>query len=142
MTIRNLIRRPIIKLPPTASCTDAAAVMRDQRVGAVLVSDADVLLGIITDRDIVTRVVGDRLDARAVTLDQVMTRNPVYLPDSCSLDVALRTMRELGIRRVPVMGGDKIEGMLSLDDVLVSLGRQLAEVGNVAGEATGRSKSS
>lgn len=135
MSIHSLVRRPIEKLSPSATCAAAAALMRDQRVGAVVVADGEALLGIVTDRDLVLRVVAEGLDPKSVTLHEVMTRNPVYLPSSCSVEAALRTMRELGVRRIPVTHGTKIEGMLSLDDVLASLGRQLSEAADVVSEA-------
>lgn len=132
MSIRDFIRRPLATLPATASCADAAVLMRDQGIGAVAVSDGARLLGIVTDRDLVVRVMAQGKSADAVALGQAMSQNPVYLPSDASIESALGTMRELGVRRIPTVDHDgKLEGMLSMDDLLASLGRQLAALGGV-----------
>jgi CBS domain-containing protein len=134
MSIRDLIRRPLEALPATASCAEAALLMRDQRVGSIAVSDGRKLLGIVTDRDLVMRVMATGRSAQAVSLSEVMSQNPVYLPADSSIDSALATMRELGVRRIPIVDTEgRLDGMLSMDDLVASLGKQLAVLAQAMG---------
>jgi CBS domain-containing protein len=58
-----------------------------------------------------------------------MTRNPLIVAENCSLDATLAFMRDAGVRRVPVVGeNDRLVGVLSLDDVVEKLARQLNDI--------------
>jgi len=113
----------------------AARLMRERHVGFLvavesMTSDADLkVIGVLTDRDIVVTVVAKEADARTLKVGDIMTRNPLLVSDSCPLEVALRHMRDSGVRRVPVVGGrTQLVGVLSLDDVLDALAGELNDV--------------
>ena len=91
--------------------------MRDRRVGAVLVADADRrLLGIFTGRDAVCRVLAEAKDAARVTLGDVMTGDPETLSPRKSAIDALRMMRDGGYRHLPVVEDGQIVGIVSKGD--------------------------
>ena len=71
--IDRLLRRPVKTLPPEATCQEAAALMRDENVGAVVVSEDRRPLGVVTDRDLVVRVVAPGEDAPRALVRDVMT---------------------------------------------------------------------
>ncbi len=106
----------------STSIVEAARLMRDNHVGAVVVmSDASPHrpVGIITDRDIVVRVVAQAEQKTVVSLQQVMTTNLVFAPVSMSINEAIDLMREHGIRHLPVEGTDQgLRGIVSFDDLL------------------------
>jgi len=129
MPIEQLIRRPARTLPPDASCADAAVVMRDENIGAVVVSDAGRPLGVVTDRDLAVRVIAPGRDPQRVRLREVMSGDPIFLSGERGLDQVIQTMRDLGIRRVPVVDADgKLRGLVSMDDLLVLLASQLGDL--------------
>jgi CBS domain-containing protein len=129
MSVQELIRRPVETLPPTASCVAAAELMRDMRVGSVVVTEEGRPIGIVTDRDLAVRVLAEARDATRVTLREVMSAHPIFLSVESTVEEALRTMREMGVRRLPIVDRGKLAGVLSMDDVLMSLGRQLGLIG-------------
>lgn len=132
MRIEELMQRPAETLPPTASCSDAAAMMRDQRVGSVVVIEHERPIGIVTDRDLVLRVMAEQRDPNHISVRAVMSGYPVLCAKVSSLADALRTMRGAGVRRIPVVDADGcIAGMLSLDDVLIKLGREIGRLSEV-----------
>ena len=109
-------QRPLT-LGPTATVKHACACMRDRRVGAVLVTDAEQrLLGIFTGRDAVCRVLALGLDAAATTLEQVMTADPDTMPPGKTAIEALRLMHDGGYRHLPVIENGKIVGIVSKGD--------------------------
>ncbi len=104
-------------LPETASVQEACRIMRDRKIGAILVTGQDGrLAGIVTGRDMVGRVLANALDPKTTQLGAVMTANPDTLgPNAHAID-ALRLMRDGGYRHVPILDGGVIVGIVSLFD--------------------------
>jgi CBS domain-containing protein len=91
--------------------------MRDRRVGAVLVTEADErLLGIFTGRDAVHRVLAEGKSAARTKLAAVMTRDPDTMPPGKTAIDALRLMEYGRYRHVPIVDGGKVVGIVSRFD--------------------------
>jgi len=87
-------------------------------------------VGIITDRDIAIRIVAEGRDP-TVTAADVMTYDPVVVAADESIETAAYKMRKHGVRRLPVVTGDgAIAGMVTADDLVMLLGRELADLGH------------
>lgn len=123
MTNRNVVeivrRQHPAMLPDYATVQQACQLMRERRIGAVLVTDAaGHLIGLFTGRDAVTRVGAEARDAAHTPLGEVMTARPDTLgPDATAID-ALRMMRDSGYRHLPILDGTKVVGILSQGDFL------------------------
>jgi CBS domain-containing protein len=109
-------QRPVT-LPISATVQKACQLMRERRVGAILVTGGgSALVGVFTGRDAVSRVVAEALDPKSTLLGVVMTGQPDTLaPTSKAID-ALRMMRDGGFRHLPVVDGKKIVGIVSFGD--------------------------
>ena len=106
-----------VTLPPDATVRDACQCMRDRRVGAVLVTEADQrLLGIFTGRDAVHRVLAEGMSAARTKLAAVMTRDPDTMPPGKSAIEALRLMEYRRYRHVPIVNDGKVVGIVSRFD--------------------------
>lgn len=106
----------------TDTLVDAARKMRDLDVGALpICGEDDRLAGMITDRDIVVSCVADGGDPSGTTVEQFAGEKPVTIGADDSVDEALRTMTEHGVRRLPVIGGHDLIGILSQADVAKNL---------------------
>ena len=129
MAIEELLRRPVETLSPDATCAEAAVLMRDANIGTVVVAAGSKPLGMVTDRDLALRVVAERQDPEKVLLREVMSGEPVFLSGSRGIDQVVRVMCDLSIRRVIVVDdeGDLV-GLVSMDDLLILLGDQLASL--------------
>lgn len=117
--IPDVIQNQTLTLVPAGMpVSDAARLMRERNIAAVMITDGPVLMGIMTERDITRRVVADGLNPVTTPVGQVMTANPDTLgPDDRPLD-ALKLMQERGFRHIPVVsahGG--LLGMLSIRDL-------------------------
>lgn len=112
-------------MTPGAECVgenetlvDAARKMRDLDVGALPISGEDNRLkGILTDRDIVVRCIADAGDPATVTAGQLGQGKPVTIGVDDSIDEALKTMSKHQVRRLPVIDGQDLVGMLSQADI-------------------------
>lgn len=97
---------------------DVARKMRDLDVGALpICGEDDRLKGMITDRDIAVGCVAAGGDPTTATVAEFAGDKPVTIGADDSLEEALRTMREHGVRRLPVIDGHDLVGMLSQADV-------------------------
>jgi CBS domain-containing protein len=97
---------------------DAARKMRDLGVGALpICGEDDRLHGMVTDRDIVVRCVAEGGDPSSVKVEELAEGKPVTIGADDSVTEALRTMKEHGVRRLPVIDGHKLVGMVSQADV-------------------------
>jgi CBS domain-containing protein len=91
--------------------------MRERRVGAVLVTEADQrLLGIFTGRDAVYRVVAEGKSAARTKLAEVMTRDPDTMPPGKTAIEALRLMEDGRYRHLPIVEDGKVVGIVSRFD--------------------------
>jgi len=108
-------RRPVT-LPGSATVQQACVLMRDRRIGAVLVTTSEgVLEGIFTGRDAV-RLLAEGHNPAHTHLYAVMTREPVVMaPDQRAMD-ALHLMQDGGFRHVPVVADGKVLGVASAAD--------------------------
>jgi CBS domain-containing protein len=96
---------------------DAAALMRDQDIGDVLVQDDGGQLGIVTDRDIVTRAVAAGRDPEDVRLGEICTTNVRTVTVDTPVDEVIRLMSDASVRRIPVCEGSRPVGIVALGDL-------------------------
>jgi CBS domain-containing protein len=126
MPIERLIKRPVQSLPPDASCADAARLMRDANVGSVVVTRDGRPLGIITDRDLAVRVIADGVDAERLPIGEIMSGEPIFLSSERDIAQVVAIMRDLGVRRIPIVDAEgMLSGVVSLDDLVLLLADQL-----------------
>lgn len=121
----RLVRHAMTESPKHLSGSmnayDAAGIMANFDVGAVPVVDVDgALTGIVTDRDLVLRVLAARRLPHEVTLDEVATKNTVKVSPDMTVSEARDLMAEHRVRRLPVMKGDELVGIISLGDVALA----------------------
>ena len=104
-------------LAPGTTVRDAARIMAQRHIGAVMVTEGDRLLGIFTERDLAKKVVASSLDPDKVTIGDTMTPDPDTIAPDGTADDALRMMRDHGYRHLPVMREARIVGMVSVRDL-------------------------
>jgi CBS domain-containing protein len=102
--------------------TDAARKMRDLGVGALPICGEDNRLkGMLTDRDITVRCVAEGKDPSTVKVAELAEGKPVTIGADDSLEEAMRTMTEHDVRRLPVIDGHELVGMISQADISQNL---------------------
>jgi CBS domain-containing protein len=137
MNVGKACQRNVVTVRRSEELTKAVQLMRERHIGYLVVVEPEVgfgsqrPVGVLTDRDILVTVIAREADPRALRVDDVMTQQPLTVGETEPIDQALREMRRIGVRRVPVVGArGELVGILSLDDVLDVLA---AELQNVAG---------
>ena len=102
---------------PQDSVIDAAKLMASEDVGPIPIVEGENLVGIVTDRDIVIRVVAEGRDARATTLGEIASTDIATVSPDDDLDRAIEVMGSKQIRRIPVVEGQRIIGIVAQADV-------------------------
>ncbi len=117
----------LICIEAGVSVCEAAQIMAENRIGALLVTKKDKLEGIITERDLLVKVVARAKDVKKTAVGDVMTKKPQCVnPDDLASD-ALEKMRKEGFRHLPVVDGHRIVGMVSIRDLYASAKDQLED---------------
>lgn len=121
------VRRSSVGIRPDQTIHEAAALMDQAGVGALAVIDGHDLLGIVTDRDLVRRALARNVpnDAR---VDAVMTCPAVTIAADADLHDAFALFRANAIRRLAVVRDGGFQGMITVDDLLVDLSADLADL--------------
>jgi CBS domain-containing protein len=117
----------LLKVSPQENVRAAAKMMRDRKIAAVVVMEADKLVGIITERDMTCRVIAAGLNPDTAVARDIMTANPDTLsPDDTASD-ALNMMRERNYRHLPVVKDERVVGMVSVRDLYAVYKTELEE---------------
>jgi len=108
----------VFTVAPTATVLDAASLMNEHRIGAVVVVEDGRPVGMFTERDVLRRVVGDRRDPATTPVREVMTTKLVVSRSEADLDEVRSLFMERRIRHLPVVDDDgALVAMVSIGDV-------------------------
>jgi CBS domain-containing protein/uncharacterized protein (DUF2267 family) len=120
MSLERFRRTRMVVLNRRSTAYQAARAMADNHIGAVLVGgDPPGLAGIITDRDLALAVLGGGLDAKTTLLGEVMSEEVITCEIGADLNEVVRLMREHGVRRIPLVEGERPVGLITFDDLVV-----------------------
>lgn len=119
MKIREIMTTNVEVAEPDDTLDEIATMMRDQDVGSIPVVEGDALIGIITDRDIVVRCVAEGKNPSEIAADEIISGDLRTVEPDDDVEEALRIMSEMQIRRLPVLTGGRLVGMLSIGDLAV-----------------------
>jgi CBS domain-containing protein len=123
-----------ITITADASVSEAVELMNRRHVGCILVMEAKQLAGILSERDVLLRLADSDRPLDQVPVTEVMTDKPVALSPEDSIRFALHEMSIGGFRHIPLVGGDRATGIISIRDVLAYLCAEIrkSEIDNTA----------
>jgi CBS domain-containing protein len=114
--VRDVMTPGPIGVDYDQSVGEAARVMRDWGVGAILVVSNGSLYGLVTDRDLVVRAVAEERGADE-PVGPLSSANLIGVDADADVHEAMRLMRQHGVRRLPVLEGGQVAGIVSLGDL-------------------------
>ena len=131
MAVGEICSREVVFVRRGESVRDAAQLMREHHVGAVVVVDeregSRMPAGVVTDRDIAVAVVAKGLDADGVQVEDLMSGELVTAQDTEGIAECIARMRGRGVRRMPVVDArGALVGIVTADDLLDLLAEELA----------------
>lgn len=130
MAMSELCNPDVITLERNSTIAQAAKLMRQHHVGAVIVVEMKdgrrSPVGVVTDRDIVVELVATELDPDVITVGDIMVHTLVSISEKSGLLEAIRLMADKGVRRLPVTDEKgALVGIVALDDMLLLLTKEL-----------------
>jgi CBS domain-containing protein len=135
MTAGRLCSRILATASPDESVLAAARRMAEYDVGTLVVLEEDrgaSAVGLITDRDIVVRCVAEQRALDDTPVSDIMTKPVFTVRDETPIDEAVGKMAAAGTRRLVVVAeGNRVAGILTLDDVLEGMIRETAAIGKL-----------
>jgi CBS domain-containing protein len=120
--LKELMTAGVVTATPAQSAISVARLMRDHRVGSVvLVDPAGSPVAMVTDRDLALRVFAEGVDPESA-VGECASRPLVSGEPEMELDEAAALMVQHRVRRLPVVDGDRLAGIVTLDDIAVRSG--------------------
>jgi CBS domain-containing protein len=121
-TAREIMTPDASYCPEDATAAEAARKMAEEGVGALPICDTEGhLSGVVTDRDIALKVVAQGLDPNTSLTDVIDRSEVVTIGADDSVEEAIRTMKDHAVRRLPVIDGRSLVGMVSQADIARAL---------------------
>jgi CBS domain-containing protein len=127
MKAREAIRKNPVTIEVGETIAVAAERMDSEAVGALVVVDSERPVGIVTDRDLVVRALARRLPSDS-RVDFVMSTELLTMDADADLRDAVRLFSEHPIRRIPLIDGERMVGMVTMDDLVIDLVSDLADL--------------
>jgi CBS domain-containing protein len=137
MAIGEICTRNVVTIGREATIAQAAARMRQHRVGDLVVVErtngGSVPVGIVTDRDVTVEVIALGLDPGQATVGSIAGDRLLTVREDEGMFEALRAMSDRGVRRAPVIDRHgRLTGIISIDDMLTLLAAELARIARIA----------
>ncbi|MCW2278032.1 CBS domain-containing protein [Heliophilum fasciatum] len=118
-TVGQIMTGDVMTVKSRDTLETAARIMRDLDIGSIPVVDDGRCVGIITDRDIIIRAVAEGHDVSSSPVNDTMTRGIVTASPDMDIHEAARIMSDRQIRRLPVVQGDRLVGIVALGDLAI-----------------------
>ncbi len=125
----DMLNRDVITIVPTAPVSEAAYLMMREEVGSLVVVDDQMFpVGIVTDRDLVVSAIAEGKNPEESIVEEVMTKDVVYVDEETNILDILSTMSEYSIRRMPVTKDGRLTGIISVEDLIVVIATELVDL--------------
>jgi CBS domain-containing protein len=131
MTIADVARTEVVTVTPDAPLDEIGRLMQRETIGCVVVLDDGKPRGVVTDRDVAVYGVGSDRPAEELLARNVMEENLFHVDVDDSVRGVIKRMRRRSVRRVPVTDDGELAGIVTLDDLLVLLADELADLAAV-----------
>ena len=108
----------VIAVPPHATVYEAIKLMCQKNIGAVLVMEGDAVVGIFSERDYARKIVLQERASKSTAVNLVMSPNVMFVGPKQTAEECMAVMTQNRLRHLPVMEGGKLQGMISIGDLV------------------------
>jgi CBS domain-containing protein len=113
--------RDVLSIASDASIYEAVTLMAERGVGALLVMEGDRLVGLVGERDCLWKVMLEDRSPRETEVKQLMTKNILCVNPEQTVEEGMALMTDKRIRHLPVLKGDRVEGIISIGDLVKAI---------------------
>ena len=109
--------RSVITMSPDASAYEAVKISNKNKIGCLVVVDNNQIVGILTERDLLERVLEKCRNPKETKISEIMTRHVVMGKPDMELSEATRLMFENKVKKLPIIDGNRLVGIVTLTDI-------------------------
>lgn len=120
ITVKDVMTRSVVSVDSTATINEAAKMMEDTKVGAIIVMENNTPIGIVTDRDFAVKVAAHAYQV-SEPIKKIMTSPLIAIGPEETVLMAADLMYTRGVRKLPVIDNDKVIGMITATDLVNQL---------------------
>ena len=113
--------RDVLSVAPDTSIYEAVTLMAEREVGALLVMKGDKLVGLLSERDCTWKVMLEDRSPRETKVKQIMAKNILCVKPEQTVEEGMALMTDKRIRHLPVVSGDRLEGIISIGDLVKAI---------------------
>lgn len=136
MSIYTVCQTAVVSVAPDTTLKFVAELMKNKNLGCVVIAEEQKPVGIVTDRDIALRggpLCGEDWDMAPIS--SIMTREVCTIRKDTGIFDAIQEMKSSNVRRLPVVdAGGRLVGLITLDDIIRLLARELGEIARIIGK--------
>lgn len=121
ITVRDVLDRKgrtVWSIHPGDSVYRALEIMSERHIGALVVTEEDRLVGVVSERDYARKIALRGRSSRETTVADIMTKHVYCITPWARIEDCMALMTEKSVRHLPVMDGDRLDGMISIGDVV------------------------
>jgi len=116
MLVKDVMTKNVITIDSNQTILDAYKKYRDNKVGSLVVTDKEKLIGIVTERDLIEKAIDK--DLKTTLIKDIMTPNIKTISPSEDIDTASELMEKFNIKKLPVIYNDNITGIITINDIV------------------------
>ena len=123
-TVKDILRikgNEIWTTTPDATVYEALQTMAEKNVGALVVLDADTVVGIMSERDYARKVILHGRSSREIRVREIMTSEVYFVRPEQDIQECMAQMTEKRVRHLPALENDRLVGIISIGDVVKAL---------------------
>lgn len=117
LRVEDVMIKEVISIDENSTVKEAAEIMNKFEIGCLLIVKGGKAMGIVTERDILKRVVAESKDATKTRVKDIMTSPLVIVEPDTDLEEAVKLMFQMKIKKLPVVDGRNLVGLVSLTDI-------------------------
>ena len=117
LKVEDVMVREVITIDENATVKEAAEIMNKFEIGCLIAIRKGKAVGIITERDLLKRVVAEARDVNKTRVKDIMSSPLVVVEPNLDLEEAVKLMFQMKIKKLPVVEGKRLVGLVSLTDV-------------------------
>jgi CBS domain-containing protein len=117
MKIEELMTKSVITLPADASAYEAVKLLNKNKIGCLVIVYKGEIVGILTERDLLERVLEKCRNPKETGISEIMTKHVIVGKPDMELSEATRLMFESKVKKLPIMEGNRLVGIVTLTDI-------------------------
>jgi len=127
MLVRDVMKKEVITAGPEITLREASKVMAKHGIGSIVIIKDDKIVGLINERNVLVAVAQGK-DADLVTVEEIMIKKVATIEPGEKIEDAVNVMIENQIKKLPVIDGDKLIGIITASDIIVIEPKLIEEI--------------